>query len=318
MPWSRYKPSKRSTCGLLLILSALMLLLPKSWSDAAKNSAQLLVPAQHSLRALAHRGTISLTGLDPASDSDRVTRQATLLELGSLVASNKDLEEENRRLRNLRSGLLSANLPLLPAKIVALDIVAWRDAVLVESGSSHGARHHDWVASRLFTNQGHAAGVEAGQIVLARECLLGRIEQVGPYMARVQLFSDIASPRFEVRIGSMADGAFDFVDFPCSVRGLGRGRMIIDDVPNLYVEDEPGKEGDPSDRRIHVGDLVFSAPGRLGLPVPLAIGAVTELQRDPKKRLVTSLVVEPIVPIDQIREVVIIPLVPLDRLPLPD
>ena len=94
--------------------------------------------------------------------------------------------------------------------------------------------------------------------------------------------------------------------------------MIIEDVPYQYVEATAIREPGPDQRRIRVGDLVFTSPGQLGLAVPLVVGEVTELVENPKKRLVVSLLGRPPVPIDRIHEVFIIPLVPIDRMPLPE
>jgi len=318
MSWTRSRPSKRTVFSMLMLLSVLVLLLPSRWSDALKNAGQLLVAPMDWLYGLSHDTAASLSDLDPANNHARFDRQALLNELASQVALTEQLREENAGLRALRDGRLPPPPPLLPAKAVARDLVAWRDTVLLERGSSRGVNRKDWVASRFFVNQGHAARVEKGHVVLARECLLGRIEQVSPYMARVQLFSDIDSHRIEVRVGTMTEDGFAFVDYPCSLCGLGRGRMAIQDVPHRYVQDLADREPGDDARRIQVGDLVLSAPGRLGLPRPLVIGRITGLEENHKKRLVVSLLVEPVVAIEEIRDVLIIPLVPTERMPFPE
>jgi cell shape-determining protein MreC len=318
MPWSDYKPSKRAVFAGLMVLSALALALPRDWSDALKNAGQLLVAPMDWLYRLSHGAAASVSRLNPAFNHDAKEQQVLLHQLASQVATTEQLREENARLRALRDGGLSVSLPLLPAKVVARDVVAWRDSVLIERGSTRGVGRRDWVASRFFVDQGRAAGLEEGQVVLAGECLLGHVEQVSPYMSRVQLLSDIDGPRTEVRVGARRGQSFEFVDYPCSLRGHGRGRMIIEDVPYQYVEATAIREPGPDQRRIRVGDLVFTSPGQLGLAVPLVVGEVIELVENPKKRLVVSLLVRPPVPIDRIREVFIIPLVPIDRMPLPE
>jgi cell shape-determining protein MreC len=84
--------------------------------------------------------------------------------------------------------------------------------------------------------------------------------------------------------------------------------MVIDDVPYQYVEADV--EGSGATKTIRPGDLVFTAPGQLGLPVPLVVGKVTAIETDLKKRLVFTVVVEPAAAIDEIRDVFVIPLVP--------
>jgi cell shape-determining protein MreC len=231
------------------------------------------------------------------------------VELAALAAALEQARAENDRLRALRADSIPPPVPVLPAKVVARDVAAWRDSALVARGSLRGISAGDWVTGRFFLNQGKAAGVAEGQAVLAEQGLLGRIEQVSPYMARVQLFSDVDSPRIEVRIGSRDGRSFKFVDYPCSLRGAGRGLMLIEGVDYRFVQ---GAE-QPSDgpRRIRAGDLVFSAAGQLGLPSPMVVGRVRELAEDPMKRLVYTVTVEPIVRFGDLRDVYVIPLVPI-------
>lgn len=302
--------------GVLMVLSAASLwLLPKEWSDALKHLGQPMVWLEDWLYRAAHSSGRSLNQLGKGDSDESAQSPALIHMLASQIAVADELRQENARIRALRDTFVPPGVPLLPAKIVARDIVEWRDSVLVERGSSRNVRRKDWVASRFFVNQGRVQEVAEGQAVLAGECLLGRIEQVSPYMSSVQLLTDIDSPRIEVRIGSLRDTVFEFIDFPCSLRGIGRGQMAIEDVDYRRVREVDPEQGDIR-RRIKLGDLVFSAPGQLGLPMPLVIGKIVEFKEDPKKRLVVSLVVEPSVTIEQLREVLIIPLVPPERVPI--
>ncbi len=324
MPWHRHKPSKRAVfVSLMLLAAASLFLLPARWSNSLKHAGQFLVPFEHPAYRIAQGAAASVSDLDPAQNDDTIERDALRHRLTSQNLVAQALRDENARLRS--AGRLVGNdasglpVPILPAKIVARDIIASRDSILVARGSSRGVRHKDWVASRFFVDRGQIHGVTTGQAVLASECLLGHIEQVSPYMARVQLLTDVACPRIEVRIGSLTDNTDPtFVDYPCSLRGLGSGRMTIEDVPCRYVQGFEHDEADQVNRTIRVGDLVLSAPGQLGLPEPLVIGKIAEFIEDPRKRLVVDLVIEPAVSIDQLREVLIIPLIPLDHLPTPE
>lgn len=320
MQWPEYRLTKRGVYILLMLASlASLFLLPRSWSDALKHAGQLLVPAQDATYKAAHLAGESLSELDASTPPAVVELQGVQHELASQAAAMEQLREENARLRGMREALLPPSVPLLPAKVVARDIVAWRDTVLVERGSSRGVRYRDWVASRFFVDHGFTQGVSEKQAVIAREGLLGRVEQVSPYMARVQLFSDVDSPRLEVRVGAATSGGkFEFVDYPCSLCGQGRGRMAIEDVPYQYVQESSEPTSGPAapHRRISVGDLVLSEPGQMGLPEPLVVGRIVELQENPRKRLVYTLIVEPVVELGRVREVFVIPLVPPERVPI--
>ena len=317
MSWLPRKLSKRTVFSILMLLAAASLfLLPKEWSDKVKDIGQPMVWLEDWLYRGTHAAAASITELNAANAAADRERQALQNMLGSQILLAEELWEENARLRAIRDDSVPGVVPLLPAKVVARDIVEWRDSLLIERGSSRGVRRKDWLASRFFVDRGQMQGLSEGQAVLARECLLGRVEQVSPYMAGVQLLSDIDSPRIEVRVGTLRETTFEFVDYPCSLRGLGRGRMVIEDVPYKYAYGAPDPEQGDVQRRLQVGDLVFSAPGQLGLPVPLVIGKVVEFKEDPKKRLVVSLMVEPVVPVDQLRDVFVVPLVPPERVPI--
>jgi cell shape-determining protein MreC len=311
MAWTRLRLSPRAIFVLLLLLSAAGLWMPREWSDAMKHPVQVIVPGDDLLFAIGHGAMESTSRLDDTAREARLEREAMMHELASQIAVAEQLRQENARLRGLREKYVAPALPILPAKVVAWDIVSWRDSLLLARGSSRGAGLQDWVASRLFVNEGGESGVAEGQAVLARECLLGRIEQASPYMARVQLLSDVDSPRIQVQIGAVAGQKVEFVNYPCSLRGMGRGRMVIEDVPYQYVQSDETDEGARGGgRKIRAGDLVYSAADQLGLPVPLIIGKVAGLEKNPKKRLVYTVSVEPAAAIADIREVFIIPIIP--------
>jgi cell shape-determining protein MreC len=301
-----FRLNRKGAFALMMGASALCLLLPPAWTNPLKHVGQLLVPTQDLLYSASRKASRSIAGLDKAADAVREA-EAMSIELASQAAALEQARSENERLKALRRDVLPLPTPVLPAKVVAQDIAASRDSVLAARGSVRGVRTGDWVSARLFVNQGSVSGVEEGQAVLAEHCLIGRIEQVSPYMARVQLFSDVDCPRIEVRIGAMEGRTFKFVEYPCSLRGMGHGTMLIEGVDYRHVRriDDEAKD---ERRRIGLGDLVFSAPGQLGLPSPMVVGRVRELSEDAKKRLVYNVTVEPIVRMEEVRDVYVIPL----------
>lgn len=314
---SSLRLSRNLVFGLLMAMSLVALWLPTSWTDPLKHIVQFLVPAQDLSRSAALRAVRAIESND-AAGVEEFDRERLERELASRQALIVQLEEELHRLRGLRASQLPPSIPLLDAKVVGRDVAAGRDSALVSRGSLRGVNWRDWAASRFFVNRGAASGVEGGQAVLAMETLIGRVEQVSPYMSRVQLLSDIDSPRIEVRIAAVDDSGATLIDYACSLRGQGRGRMAIENVESKFVQttaDEEGGAGVP--RRIRVGDLVYTAPGQIGLPVPMAVGRVAEFTENPQKRLVHTLIVEPLVKIDDIGDVFIIPMVPVETLRIP-
>ena len=238
MSWPRYRPSKKSVFVSLMILSGLAILLPNSWTDPLKHIVQALVPAQDFLTGVTRKAITSVEGLDPDSarrDWDRRERalKNTIVSQGGRI---QGLLDENAKLSALREGGLGRTIPLLLVRVVAHDIVAIRDAVLVNRGSSRDVRLKDWVASRFFVDRGEFDGINSGHAVLAGESIVGRVEFVSPHMSRVQLLTDVDAKPIEVRIGKIEDGKLDAVDYICSLRGHGAGEMVITDV-HLHLPD---------------------------------------------------------------------------------
>jgi len=292
-----------------MVLSAVAVFLPPWLTDASKHGTQLLVPLQDAAYYATHWAAKSVADIGNPQAADQAREQALMNELASQAGLIEQLREDNERLGGLRKKAIPFALQV---QVVARDIAAWRDSLLVERGSELGVRREDWAASRLFLNQGALNQVQEGQAVIAREILLGRVEEVSPYMSRVQLFSDLDSPPIEVRVGSMRDGEFEFVDYPCSLRGRGRHQMVIKAVDYRYIDGQAESTAEDGKRRIKVGDYVCSAPGQLGLPQPMVIGRVTEISRDPQRRLVSDVLVAPAIDIDQLRHVNVIPLIPTE------
>ncbi len=317
MPLPRLKLSQRTIFILLMIFAALAMLAPRGWTDPIKHVTQVVVPAEDLSFSASHKAAARLEELDREAEARHDNRAEVLMrELASEAALSDQLRKENDRLRALREEYrIPPSVPILPAKVVAHDIVAWRDSALIQRGSLRDVSFKDWVTSRLFLDQGAATGAGEGHAVLAREALIGRIEQVSPYMSRVQLFSDVDCPPIAVQIGSIDGTLVRLVDYPCSLRGEGRGRMKIADVPYKYIQTEDSTTSAEQPPRIKPGDVVFSAPEHLGLPVPLAIGRVESVEGNPKKRLVYDVHVVPVVSLKELRDVYIIstvPLVPFD------
>jgi len=332
MNLTRFKPSRNVVFGILLALSALALKLPPGCTDPAKHVAQHLVPVQNLAYDAARAAAGSVAGVDESSRIEELTRERDAL-THALISQRAELDRltsENHRLTALRKAVMPEYVALQNARIVGRDIVADRDAVLIGRGKSRNVANHDWVASRFFVDRGEVEGLESGQAVFARESLLGRVEQVSPYMARIQLLSDVDSSRIEVRIGMAVDKAgktvgmpnengellplrqsrVAAVDYVCSLRGRGRGEMVVEDVPYRYLDGMGDAEPGDEHNRIRVGDLVFSAPGQFGIPVSMVVGRVDSFKEKPDKRLVGDVIVKPVVDIDRLEDIWVIPASP--------
>jgi len=300
-----------SAYWILMGLSVVTLCLPHGWADGLKHLMQLLTPSQDvvyrsartaslRLRDWSAAGAAAESGDDPARSEAALQNQVV-----ALSGLMDQVRRENSLLRGLREKFIPPGVVLVPARVVARDIGGWRDSLLLSRGASQQVRRQDAVASRLFVSGGETIGVAVGHLVLAREFLLGRIEQAGPFTSRLQLFSDVGI-RTEVRVGRVAGGRFSAVDYPCTLLGLGNGEMRIEDVPLRFIVDESqGARSDGAGMR--VGDLVATPPnGFAGLPTPMVIGRVRGFEHDPRRRLVATVQVESMATPDDLDDVFIV------------
>jgi len=186
---------------------------------------------------------------------------------------------------------------LIPARVIAYDPVAWRDAILLSSGRQRGVRPEAWVASRHFLDAGAKDGVQQGMVVLAREYLIGKIDEVTPFSSRVVLLSDVDS-RAEVWIGRVEGTRFTVLprlevlraghtgarpgqEGLFSLAGRGKGEMLINGVHEDYVKQQI----------LRVDDLVVSPGTGPDLPVTMVIGQITQIEDDPAQRQLRQLTV---------------------------
>ncbi|MFO0973109.1 MAG: rod shape-determining protein MreC [Phycisphaerae bacterium] len=309
MAGERDGQGKRLMFAGLMAASAVAAWAPARWTNWTKGVTQLEAPAQALVQAIGARlARAAGLSLETAASKPAVSAEEQALrdQLVFQAGLTAQLEAQNAQLRDLRANWVRRSVRLVPARVVARDIVAARDTVVLGQGSARGVRWADWIASRVFVDRGADEGLAEGYTVLSRESLVGRVELVQPYVARVRLLSDAGS-RTAARVGRIENGTLKMIDHPLTLQGGGGGRMLIRDVPLSWVE-EPGGAASPAgpELRIRAGDVVTSAPGEQGLEAPLAIGTVSAVVIDPRRRLVASVEVQSIVQPDQLRDVFVI------------
>lgn len=307
----RYQTKRRFTArtllGLLLAASIVGLLLPASITGRLMNLVQVFVPLQDATTRVADRTGEALGDAGdapqriPAAEHDRLLQEVEALRntVASQWARIATLEQANRELAAIRGRGLGPHGVLIPARVVADDLLAWRESRLIDAGTLRGVRRGAAVATRSpALDVGSRDGVTDGMAVLAAEVLVGWIEHLGTHTARVRLLSDPAS-RMSVTIGRFGDnGRFTTpsADVPTDedesaqfwLEGAGAGRMKIVEVDHRYIEgDSPA---------VQVGDLVMTLPDDPALPVALTIGQVTEIHPDPDNGLLYTLNIESAAP----------------------
>ncbi|MHC4093845.1 MAG: rod shape-determining protein MreC, partial [Planctomycetota bacterium] len=294
--------TKRTLLGLLLAGSIVGLLLPASITGRLMNLVQVLVPLQAGVTRLADGTTEALDGENdgvPAAEHGRLARQAEALQnqVASMSVRIAQLEQANRELTGIRDGGRGPEGVLIPARVVADDLLAWRESGLIDAGTLRGVRRGAAVTSRSPTlDVGSRDGVTDGMAILAAEVLVGWVEHVGTHTTRVKLLSDPAS-RMTVTIGRLEQGRYVPASAAFWLEGAGSGLMKIIEVDHRYVE------GDSPELRI--GDRVTTLADDPELPASMTIGTVTEIRPNPDNALLYTATVESTAP-ERLRRVYVL------------
>jgi cell shape-determining protein MreC len=285
------KQRTRNYVLALLLLSVIALLLPSTWTRKLISLAQVLVPFQHATTAAVDSLNDSLEPETKAVSGEEhaaFLRERAGLEhqVAALSARVEELEQEvdiltATRLWGSQSGRIGAQGRLIPARVVAKDLLPWRSSKLLNVGSLQGVRSGAPVSSDEFSiDRGSDGGLQSGMTILLREALVGVVEQVGPYASRVKLLSDV-DVAMKVKLGRFTDEGFAVTERYFWLTGRGGGVMEIRDAKRQEVD-----EG-----LIQVGDTVLSDPNSEMLPAAMTIGRVTAIQPDHDNPLLAILTV---------------------------
>lgn len=275
----RARASKGTWLVSLLAVSLGLWLLPAAWTGRLMSLVQVIVPFQAAADKVGDVVGDAVHGppdaIPAAAYHDLEARHRALERLSaSLSVALTELEAENRILTALRSeGVGGAGLQtgrLIPARVVASDLVPWRSSRSIDAGTLRGVRRGAPVTSRVLDiDRGRADGLLRGMAILRAESLIGVVADTGTHTARVMLLTDVDAQRV-VRIGSFTADGFHMLPGEHWLVGRGRGVMEIRDVAWT----------DAASGRVRVGDVVLSDPNSEALPVSLTIGRITAIEHD--------------------------------------
>lgn len=241
---------------LLFILALTFLVLHETQAlRSLENSLQLVfAPLQRTAAALVDR----IEGLFPTARQVReLEAQVEQLQeqVDALSIENirlQTFEAEVTQLRDLL-GFTAANPTWT---FLGADVVGREACAQAPCGEVIGEEPNPYL--RYFTiNAGAEEGVAVGMPVVAGGAVLvGRVAEVGPHTAKVQLLSDTGSDVAAMLQVSQATGV---------VAGQPDGSLRM-----LYI---------PQDEQVEVGDIVLTSGLGGGLPRGLVIGQVAEVYR---------------------------------------
>jgi cell shape-determining protein MreC len=259
-------PSKTVSFWILMGLSALSaFVLPPAWTARTRGLFQPLALLQWPASWFAGRTHAAVDSVtEPAvtpdqarelqAENDRLQRQVLQQRLA--------LQEAQRRLAEL-SGL-AEQLPdsharIIIAPVVAADASPRHSTLLIAKGQqAQWVREGEWVVAGGAPAPEWDADATVRDL-LSRGWLIGRVSEVQPRLARVQLATD---PRFktEVRTARMlADGTVQLAGDACVLEGQGAGRMRITQAVEDYDK---------------TGYRIVVVPTSRDLPVPMTLGRI--------------------------------------------
>ncbi|MCK4998282.1 MAG: hypothetical protein KAS23_02065 [Anaerohalosphaera sp.] len=145
----------------------------------------------------------------------------------------------------------------------------------------------------LLINKGAVAGVKKDQYVLAKDTIIGTIQDITQQTSRVRLVTDA---RHNIEIMFLHDEKAQ----PIRGQLFGQGTDSCD-IPLIYKKNN-----------LRFGDIVYAAAKQGFLYTPRVIGTVSMVHPSEKEPLLWDITVRPIHPANQITEVAIIVMDPDD------
>lgn len=297
--------SKKVLVALLMVACTAAIFFPQGWTGGLISLVQVIVPFQDAATvaadAISHLGEGRPSAV-PGETFDALAREKAAVEhqAAALAARVAELEGDVRvltatRLWEVAGRRIGASGRLIPARVIAEDILPWRSSRLLNAGSVQGVQDSAAVVSRLFTvDRRDDADLRDGVAILLGEVLVGTIEQTGTHTSRVKLLSDV-SVQMKVRIGRWTGDRFTLLDRYFWLTGRGAGRMEIRDVERKDMESGV----------IQVGDTVLSDPQSDVLPAAMTIGKIAAASTDRDNPLFAILTIASAVPEQTLRKVYI-------------
>jgi cell shape-determining protein MreC len=290
-------PSKTAAFWILMGVSALGALVPREWTAPARGFFQPLALLQWPLSWFTGKAREAAGGAVeralPASQAreleaelGRLQRQVLNQRL-ALDAAERRVEE----LSGLAGQMPDSHAGIIVAPVVSSDADPRHGTLLIARGEQKvWVREGEWVVAGGAGAPAWDAGAEVHDL-LWRGWLIGRVSEVHPHVARVELATD---PRFatEVRTARMlADGSVQLAADGCHLRGQGPDHMRITQAVEDYYK---------------TGHRIVVVPAQRDLPVSMTLGRITDCTPRDDSSQHFDLDVVPWGPIEQLTHVYVI------------
>jgi cell shape-determining protein MreC len=260
----RWRPSKPYVFAILMVASAIVALLPVSWTGCADGVVQ---PLGWVVWTFSKGTNEARDALGKATSPDHTPEEYRNLlrekeELTRKLVHQEveivELERQVADLSGLRDQLTDRRAKIIFASVVGGDTSPKRETLTISKGHRQGVKLDDWVAAGVSPDERDPEAT--GRDLLLRQWLIGRVSEVYPYLSRVQLMTD---PHFgpqrvqAARLGE--DGSLQLAKTQCGLVGLGEGRMRIDRASEDYFAS---------------GYTIVVAPLALPRPIALVVGRI--------------------------------------------
>ncbi len=291
-------PSKSATFAILMAAAAVSaFLLPANWTRPGRGLFGPLALLQWPAKWVAQRGAQVSGSLGAprvsAAEARTLREENERLQL-QVVQQQLALQQVRARLdeaTRIASRLPEIHTGMIIAPVVAFDASPRRATLLVTLSEQ------EFEVLRRGSGQWVVAGEEAalddeGRRTINRGWLIGRVTEVQPRLARVQLATD---PRFrpvEVRPARvLADGTVQLAEEGFPLEGQGGGRMVIAQATEDFYAS---------------GYRLVVVPASRELPVPMLLGRISgsRPRRDSPQHY--DLTVVPFSPLERLTHVYII------------
>jgi cell shape-determining protein MreC len=298
-----------------MAVSAICLLLPNRYTQPVRGAVQFLVPFQDAAyrftRMLAEH-VDDLASPEPTRrQHNELLKQAHAMQnrLVAIETECRQLRRENEFLVGFRREAALSGAKLVPARVFARSAAGFTEVLAIGRGRQTGVTDHDYVASLLIAH-GRDTPLRTAMAVVGSEYLIGLVARADSFTARVILFDDPNCPPQQICIGRLSDEGltvFSRTD-PATgqqreqrflLTGKGGGRMLVEQVPVEYLENERSDAGAEAASTIRVGDLAVTVATDPSLPTRMVIGQIVQSTRDPTNPLICDLEVR--CPIDPTR-----------------
>ncbi|MBK8913797.1 MAG: hypothetical protein IPM64_04200 [Phycisphaerales bacterium] len=265
------RPSRGAFFATLMTVAALLALSPPALARWMRGAIGPLAMLQRPLALAVQQAKDAATPGRAGLSAEEAQRWQIEMEQLRRLAGNQQLsiEELERKLAEvslLREQFGDARVKLIVAEVIGYDAAPRRATIRLSQGSwtVTGLRPDLWVAATDSPPwYPEAERVREG---LSRQWLVGRVTEVQPFVTTVQLTTDPGFGPIEVQPALVgADGRWSAMRMRCALRGVGGGRMWMDRVPQELAS----------------GETIVFAPSSELLPIPMALGRISEAERIP-------------------------------------